>query len=277
MSNSRDPLAGELIHLRQGVRLQVCHKVGRCPAWVFLHGGLGNRFNWRSQYEFASSRGWEVLVYDLAGHGASLPYNRYSMGRHRRDLARLLHRFEIHAPVLCCHSYGVPIGLEWAQRHRVSALILIAGGTHDLDPWWEIPFMKLMTWGGRHLYRIPWIQQFSKDVTTTHNHSIIQRFFDECPPPVDHIPYQALEIFWGYNFFTRRKTEHYRNIPTLVISGGKDPTFTFAMAEALAAEFPCSHHLHLPEASHVMMAEFPETINEAIADWIHQWVPSEKP
>lgn len=81
-----DLMVGETIHLQRGVDLQVCHSPGQTPALVFLHGGLGNRFNWRSQYEFFQSQGREVLAYDLAGHGQSQPYNRYSVGRHCRDL-----------------------------------------------------------------------------------------------------------------------------------------------------------------------------------------------
>ena len=91
-----DLLMGEQIHLRRGVDFQVSHHPGKPPALVFLHGGLGNRFNWRWQYEFAVAQGWEALAYDLAGHGQSPPYPRYSIGRHCRDLTRLLDRFSIH-------------------------------------------------------------------------------------------------------------------------------------------------------------------------------------
>ena len=44
---SKDTLAGQVINLRRGVDLQVCHSRGRNPAVVFLHGGMGNRFNLR--------------------------------------------------------------------------------------------------------------------------------------------------------------------------------------------------------------------------------------
>lgn len=137
-----DSLAGCTIHLRGGVNLQVCYTPGTSPALVFLHGGLGNRYNWRSQYEFAQSQGWQTIAYDLGGHGQSSAYSRYSIGRHRRDLKRLLDHFGITCPVLCCHSYGVPIGLEYVQHEPVSGIVAIAGGTHNLAPWWEIPLMK---------------------------------------------------------------------------------------------------------------------------------------
>lgn len=44
---SNDTLAGQVINLRRGVDLHVCHSPGQSPAVVFLHGGMGNRFNLR--------------------------------------------------------------------------------------------------------------------------------------------------------------------------------------------------------------------------------------
>lgn len=263
-----DLLQGCSVPIRLGVALQTCYDQGRRPALVFLHGGLGNRFNWRSQYEFACTQGWEAIAYDLAGHGQSSPYPRYSIGRHCRDLTRLLHHFGIQSPVLCCHSYGVPIGLEWAQRHSTSALILVAGGTHELDPWWEIPLMKAMTWGGRYLYRLPIMQRLTRILSSSHQHAVVEQFFAENPAPVDFHSYKALEIFWEYNFFSRVKTDHYRHIPTLTITGGRDAMFSYKMGEQLASHFDQGQHLHFPEAGHIVMAEYSKDVNEAIAHWL---------
>ncbi len=268
---AKDSLMGEIVHLRRGVDLQVSHSPGESPALVFLHGGMGNRFNLRSQYDFFQARGREVLAYDLAGHGQSTPYKLYSLGRHRRDLTRLLERFQISAPVLCCHSYGVPIGLEWIRRHPVSGFVAIAGGTHDLAPWWEIPSMKFLAWGGRHFYRFPCVQQLTNYFSTTHRNRVMERFFAECPVPTEPDPYQALEIFWSYNFFKRQYPPINASIPVLVISGGQDSMFTNKMGEELAAYFPFGQHLHLPEAGHLMMAEYPDVVNYAIADLIEKF------
>ncbi|MEA5510268.1 hypothetical protein VB715_10890 [Crocosphaera sp. UHCC 0190] len=51
---------GQLISLRRGVKRQVCYHSGDSPALVFVYGGLGNRFNWRSQYEFFVTQGREA-------------------------------------------------------------------------------------------------------------------------------------------------------------------------------------------------------------------------
>ena len=46
-----DVLQGESVFIRRGVKLQVSHNPGTTAGLVFLHGGLDNRFNWRSQQE----------------------------------------------------------------------------------------------------------------------------------------------------------------------------------------------------------------------------------
>ena len=263
---SEDYLQGETVKLRRRVQLQVSYHGGITPGLVFIHGGLGNRFNWRSQYEFFLSQGREVLAYDLGGNGESTPYNRYSLGRHRRDLTRLLRRYKIKHPILCCHSYGVPLGLEWARRNRPSGLVLIAGGTHDLDPWWEIPLIKFLAWGGRHLYHLPRVRRLSNRLASDRNHLKIQRFFNESPVPTELHPYEALEIFWGYNFWQRHR-EFKPEIPVLVITGGQDPSFTQEMGQELTNRFLLAEHLHLPDAGHLLIAEYPQVVNEALAEF----------
>lgn len=269
-----DLLRGNRLNLRPGVHLQVCHQAGSQPAIAFLHGGLGNRFNLRPQYEFALAQGWEAIAYDLAGHGQSSPYPRYSIGRHCRDLTRLLRHFHIQSPILFAHSYGVPIALEWCQRHPVAGLVLVAGGTHDLDPWWEIPLMQSLAWGGRHLFRWGWLQQRIAEASSSHDHLTVQRFVAESPVPVDPDPYAALRVFWGYHFFTRRQTWQL-NYPALVISGGQDPMFTREMGDALAEHFAPGQHLHLPEAGHLAMAEYPDQINLELARFRQRCSPIE--
>jgi pimeloyl-ACP methyl ester carboxylesterase len=158
--------------------------------------------------------------------------------------------------------------LEWAQRHPTCGLILIAGGTHELDPWWEIPLMKAMSWGGRYLYRLPIAQKITRTLSSSHRNPVVERFFAENPVPMDFHSYKALEIFWEYDFFSRTKADCYRNIPTLMITGGQDPMFSYDMGEQLASHFYQGQHLHFPEAGHIVMAEYSEAVNEAIANWL---------
>lgn len=264
----------QLIRIRKGVDLKVSVMAGRAPALVFLHGGLGNRFNWRCQYESARRQGRQALAYDLGGHGESSPYRRYSIGRHCRDLTRLLDRYEIRSPVLCCHSYGVPIGLEWCTRNHASGLVLIAGGSHDLAPWWEIPAMTLMALGLRNLFHLPLLQRWVQPMISAHRTPLLDRYFAENPIPTDHHSYKALQIFWEYDLFSRARSrtskEDLWKIPALTITGGRDPTFSQAMGEQLTSHFQRSRHLHFPGAGHIVMAEYPDEVNAAIGEWISE-------
>ncbi|MFM7425732.1 MAG: alpha/beta fold hydrolase, partial [Elainella sp.] len=52
------------------------------------------------------------------------------------------------------------------------------------------------------------------------------------------------------------------------ISGGRDITFTDSMAAELASHFRPSQRLHIPEAGHVVMAEYPELVNRTLANWL---------
>jgi pimeloyl-ACP methyl ester carboxylesterase len=128
--------------------------------------------------------------------------------------------------------------------------------------------MKFLAWGGRHFYRLACVQQMTNILSSDHRNEVMERFFAECPVPTEPQPYQALEIFWSYNFFRRDSPPINARIPVLAISGGKDPMFTYKMGEDLAACFPLGKHLHLPDAGHLVMAEYPDVVNCAIDDLI---------
>jgi pimeloyl-ACP methyl ester carboxylesterase len=77
-----------------------------------------------------------------------------------------------------------------------------------------------------------------------------------------------LQIFWGYDFHRRPAPDPLSRLPVLVFSGGRDPMFSFAMGEALAARFERGQHRHLPAAGHLLMVEEADRVNGAIADWV---------
>ncbi|MBW4526630.1 MAG: alpha/beta hydrolase [Phormidium tanganyikae FI6-MK23] len=266
MTRSTASLDGSPIKLGK-VTLQVAHSPGQSPAIVFVHGGLGSRLNWCLQWDYFRSQGQEILTYDLAGHGQSGRYERYSVGRHRRDLTRLLQHFNIDRPILCCHSYGVPVGLEWARRHAATALIAIGGGTHNLTPWWEIPLIKFFAIGGHHLYRWQLVQELLRSQMASDANKPLLEFHDRNTVPTDAHPYEAIEAFWGYN------TEHHPlKCPVTVITGGDDPMFPPAMGHEWLANLlhdqPQSQHITVSKVGHLIMAEAPEVVHQAISDWI---------
>ena len=263
-----DALRGSQVKIRPGVTFRVAHSPGHDPALVFLHGALGQRFNWRIQYDAARRKGLQAVAYDLAGHGQSSAYGRYSAGRHSRDLRRLLDHLGIDNPILCGHSYGVPIALEYANRYPVQGLILVAGGTHNLSPWWEPPVVGWMEVIGRHWFHSPFLQQLALRLMGMAARPDVEQFARESPIPTALEPYRSMGGFWGYNALRRPELLRWRQVPALVMSGGRDPVFTRMMAEQLAEQFVSSHHIHMHESGHLLMAEEPLLFNRAIEDWL---------
>ncbi|MER6094965.1 alpha/beta hydrolase [Streptomyces sp. NPDC001728] len=56
--------------------------------------------------------------------------------------------------------------------------------------------------------------------------------------------------------------------PTLLVYGGRDQLVSYRMARKAAAAFRGSRLLSLPEAGHVAMMEYPETVAQAVRDLI---------
>jgi pimeloyl-ACP methyl ester carboxylesterase len=263
--DARQPnLQGTAVKLGR-VKLQVAYAPGKSPTIVCIHGGLGSRTNWCLQWDFFRAQGQAILAYDLAGHGESDRYGRYSVGRHRRDLTRLLHHFKIHHPILCCHSYGVPIGLEWAKRHAITGLIAIGGGTHNLTPWWEIPVMKFFAIGGHQLHKSALVQEKLRSLMNPNFDRTLERFYTENSFPAEAHPYEVIEAFWGYD-------GRYPDLscPVTVITGSNDPMFPPAMGHEWLAHLRQnqlhSHHISVTDARHLIMAEAPQVVNQAILD-----------
>ena len=101
--------------------------------------------------------------------------------------------------------------------------------------------MKFLEWGGRYLYHLTGVQTLTNRVSSDRTNPRIKRFFQKSPVPIEADPYKALEIFWGYNFWQRH--QHFKKkIPVLIITGGKDPSFTQEMGTELANSFPLGQH-----------------------------------
>ena len=98
-------------------------------------------------HAWALQQGWRALARDLGGHGRSTAYRLYLIGRHCRGLTRLLDPLAVPTPILCCPSYGVPFGLEWAARQTAARRVLNAVGSHALDPWCDSSLMTLKASG----------------------------------------------------------------------------------------------------------------------------------
>ncbi len=87
---------------------------------VFVHGVSGSSSAWRP-YEARFEPHYNVLTYDLRGHGKSKKYLRcrdYAISRFVEDLHHLLQHLAIDRCILISHSFAVLIALEFLRVHH---------------------------------------------------------------------------------------------------------------------------------------------------------------
>lgn len=87
---------------------------------VFIHGLSGNMSAWNS-YVQKYEKLYNVVIFDLRGHGRSKKYKRYedyAIQKFADDLAGLLQHLKIGRFVLVSHSFGTIIALRYLLNHR---------------------------------------------------------------------------------------------------------------------------------------------------------------
>jgi pimeloyl-ACP methyl ester carboxylesterase len=113
--------------LKSGLQLHY-QQVGNGPDLVMIHGLTGNLAVWHLKIIPMLEDHFEILTYDLRGHGYSdVPPSGYSLDQMTTDLEELLDTLNIRRPALVGHSFGADVALYFAHRHpeRVDQVIAI--------------------------------------------------------------------------------------------------------------------------------------------------------
>jgi 3-oxoadipate enol-lactonase len=120
------PASGEVRRVTVNGMALAVDTVGEGPAVLFIHGYPLDRTMWRHQMDHLT--GFRRIAPDLRGMGLSdAPDLGYSMTAYADDLAALLDTLGVNDAVLCGHSMGGYIALEFVRRwpRRVRGLVLV--------------------------------------------------------------------------------------------------------------------------------------------------------
>lgn len=103
------------------------------PAVLLVHGFLGGRFSWAPLLRGPLSARANLITVELRGHGESdkpASPSAYADGRvWAEDLAAVVSAFELERFVLCAHSYGGVVALDYLRhkgRAQVAGVLLLA-------------------------------------------------------------------------------------------------------------------------------------------------------
>ena len=246
------------------------HEAGR-PLAVFVHGAGLDHSVWALQSRWLAFHGWNVLALDLPGHGLSAGPPLPSIGAMAAWLAAVIDAAEPQTEphpfaALIGHSMGSLVALEAAAQFSncVRSLVLIgtaaampvhpdllaaaAANDHaaiDMVNLWGYGFAA--TLGGS---RAPGVWMVGAG----------ERLLERAMPGVLHNDLAACDAYRdGPAAAAEVKT------PTLLISGERDQMTPLKSARALAARISGAKLLALPGAGHMLMAERPYEIVDALA------------
>jgi pimeloyl-ACP methyl ester carboxylesterase len=247
------------------------------PTLVFVHGVSGSSSAWRA-YEGRFERHYNLVTYDIRGHGKSRKYNRradYAIEAFVDDLAALLAHLSIRRCIVVGHSFAVLIVLEFLRLHPdlASGAILLSA---DFDvgrrrsarllklamaPIAFFERLPLRRAAGRQIDYTPFagsgdwnLRRLCADIGNTTWRVYLWCLAEALEP---HPEWSLEEI----------------HVPVRLVHGRRDTIFSVKNAIRLAAGIPLSD-LVLLDTDHTLVLNRPREVGDAIEGYLTRWWPA---
>jgi pimeloyl-ACP methyl ester carboxylesterase len=237
----------------------------RAPHVVFIHaGGVDGRM-WHPLAERLD--GMRLHMPDLRGHGSTpMPPGEYA---HADDLLRMLDDLRIKRATLVAASFGGWVALQLATKapERVNALALLASTKRDRDDSeWSPEIIAF------------WAKEEALLEAGDLEGAVALGLRVWKPRPgvrdlVAEMTRDAFELQQGVESEERQLPVDLAAIavPTLVVSGGKDPMPDFGLiADQLAAAIDGAERAVVKDAGHLIALERPDATAELLRPWLER-------
>ncbi len=251
-------------------------RYGEGPTLVLLHGVGMNQHVWKPEIAELDTH-FEILTYDMWGHGESLLPNRdLDLSDYTSQLLDLLNELEIEEVHLAGHSMGGLIALDFATSHStrclsVSALNSVFQRTSEQRIAVQKRAQDLAD--GNVTVNITETLERWFGTTGTHPHGHAEELARKLLESVNPAGYAAAyQVFANADEIHSHSLQHLP-VPALFFTGELDPNSTPAMSEAMAALVPNSHWAVLSGERHMMTLTAPTYVSDAIRDFINSVAP----
>ena len=257
---------GQRAYIATGGR---AHVAGR-PYALFIHGAGFDHTAFALQSRWLAFRGFNVLSPDLPGHGRSEGAPLTSIGAMADWVLQLLTAVGATSSVAIGHSMGSLVALEAAARSPATfTRLLLIGSAGKMPVHADLLDAALRNhhdaidmvnlWGHGHDAgiggsRAPGVWMVGASA----------RILERAAAGVLHADLAACNAYDGLAAAPRVTAA------TLLISGARDIMTPVRNARALATALQSAELRVLPEAGHMLLAERPNDLVEAMSDWIVQ-------
>jgi pimeloyl-ACP methyl ester carboxylesterase len=255
-----------------------------------LHGFPESSFSWRHQMPLLAQLGLRVWAPDLRGYGgSSRPRGvaAYSLENLEEDVAALIEASGAKDVVLVGHDWGAVVAWYYAMFGRlpISKLIVM-----------NVPHPALMEKGWRtrrqlakswyiFFFQLPWIPEWG---LARRDYEAIGRMFRDMAVDKNRFPDEVLRVYREgaaqpgaltamLNYYralirgrrrTRRRGIVPIDTPTLMIWGEVDAALGKELTYGTECHVSNLTLRYLPNVSHWVQQEAPETVNAMIEAWL---------
>jgi len=266
-------IGGSLREVRPGRTLDVAVRdAGHDTTLFFIHGGGGNKAQFRFQWQYFAARPVNLVAWDAIGHGRS-PQPRNAAAYHGAELvadARAV--FAAHQTrhcVLVAHSYGARLVLAWlledlAQGREPVADALVLLGAAPLGPLGARLLPGLLG----HL-PLPLLELARPLLAEGFKRRAWDRGADPALVRTEQLATRGNSLFMmqsmiaGAPAIDEQALARLR-LPVLILAGETDGLVPLAASEHLATLLPRAELRRVPRCGHQIMMEAPDITNRAI-------------
>lgn len=238
------------------------------PTLVFLHGAQNDHSVWILQTRYLAHHGFNVLAYDLPGHGRSVGPAKTSVEEIAQAIQLDLIKREVESFIPIGHSMGSLVALELSALKAVAGIGLVATSA-------PMPVSEAL------LQLIASDHEKAMSQINLWSHSTISQR-PGCPGPGFSIYMQNLRLmqrqpkasllidFTACNAYqngiARAQACHK---PSIIIQGTADAMTALKAAKALAGQFSVAPTFEAIEnTGHSAMTERPDIVLKALYTWL---------
>jgi len=239
------------------------------PLVVLIHAvGLDLTY-WDRQIE-ALSQDYDVIAYDLAGHGASArPALPLTFAQSAKDLADIILAADAGPACVVGLSVGGMIAQNFALSHPglVRALCLIDTVSTFAEAGRAAVRGRgeMVRTGGMEAILAPTLERWFTPAFTQRRPDVIYRVRKTLRAADPEIHAAMWDMIATQDVAPRLGEI---DKPTLVMVGALDPTTPVAASEAIARGIAGARLEIIPDASHISTMEFPEVVNAHLAAFL---------
>lgn len=242
------------------------------PTLVFIHGLSGSCSAW-ARYEQLFQDRYNVVTFDLRGHGKSVKpkqYSDYAMTNFANDLEVLAKHLGLKDFVLISHSFGTLIALEYLSKHQDSVRRVVF-----LSPDFAVK-KRLVSQLIRPLLLVTGLFRLLPFSGLPGSHVDYDKYPDSgdwnIPRMIADVGNTTLRV---YLYCTRQTyvpdwEDFLSEIrkPTLIMHGQKDSIFPVRNSLIMDRKIKNTKLIILPKADHILVLNNFKEVSEAIKEFV---------